>query len=54
MQTNVILITVDHEIFVIKNFSSTTFSGENYTCEMFYVRYVDLYQFWSLKSGDEI
>ena len=43
--------TVDREIFVVKKFSSTTFSDEN---ETFCVTYIDLYQFWSLKSGDEI
>ena len=48
------LTTVDHEIFAVKNFSSMTFSDENWTREIFCVTYVDLYLFWSLKSGDEI
>ena len=48
------LNTVDCEIFVVKIFSLTTFSDENYTREIFCVTYVDLYQYWSLKSGDEI
>ena len=30
-----------------------TFPDENYIREIFCVMYVDLYQFWLLKSGDE-
>ena len=42
--------TGDCEIFVVKNFSSTTFADEY---EIVCITYIDLYQFWSLKSGDE-
>ena len=40
------IYTIDCEIFAVKKISSTTF--------IFYVTYIDLYLFWSLKSGDEI
>ena len=38
--------------FVVKNILSTTFSND-IKREIFCVTYVDLYQFWSLESGDE-
>ena len=46
--------TVDCEIFAVKNILSTTFSNKNLTRKIFCVAFVDLYLFWSLKSGDEI
>ena len=44
--------TIDREFFANKNL--TTFSDENQACEIFCATYINLYLFWSLKSGNEI